>query len=155
MAFGSAARTAVFAATLSLAIAPAMAVQPSVTSPRHSPRAHRTGAADVEAQGISSSNKEVVIAVNGPISFVAKSALALANVANESATGEAGSFFPWLLTQAAVVGIIYYLHSQKRNTEIGVGSILCAICCCPGGCIALFMPIDQGALVGEAVKVDG
>eukprot|EP00401_Gymnodinium_catenatum_P070444 CAMPEP_0117521598 /NCGR_PEP_ID=MMETSP0784-20121206/33769_1 /TAXON_ID=39447 /ORGANISM="" /LENGTH=150 /DNA_ID=CAMNT_0005317633 /DNA_START=41 /DNA_END=494 /DNA_ORIENTATION=- len=117
MAFGSAARTAVFAATLSLAIAPAMAVQPSVTSPRHSPRAHRTGAADVEAQGISSSNKEVVIAVNGPISFVAKSALALANVANESATGEAGSFFPWLLTQAAVVGIIYYLHSQKRNTE--------------------------------------
>eukprot|EP00931_Biecheleriopsis_adriatica_P081658 TRINITY_DN55017_c0_g1_i1.p1 TRINITY_DN55017_c0_g1~~TRINITY_DN55017_c0_g1_i1.p1 ORF type:complete len:190 (+),score=44.16 TRINITY_DN55017_c0_g1_i1:85-654(+) len=57
-----------------------------------------------------------------------------------------------ILEAIIVAGICYYLHGKAVNPTVGIGSILCAICCCPGGCLAICFPIDAGPPVGAPVK---
>lgn len=74
--------------------------------------------------------------------------------------GHTSTFAPFTITlfmtavpivlQAIVIVAVVSLH--KPGNTVGVGSILCALCCCPGGLLALCKPIDA-AKVGHPVGI--
>lgn len=48
----------------------------------------------------------------------------------------------WLVW-GAIAGTVYTVHHQRKTPDRGPATFMMALCCCPCGFLALFMPIDE------------